>query len=47
MCDGLDTDMFSLSPLKPFAKKVPGMKWRDEENFSHFAPSRPADPTVL
>lgn len=42
MCDGLDTDMFSLSPLKPFAKKVPGMKWRDEENFSHFAPSRQA-----
>ena len=42
LCDGLDTDMFSLSPLKPFAKKVPGMKWRDEENFSHFAPSRRA-----
>lgn len=40
LCDGLDTDMFSLSPLKPFAKKVPGMKWRGEENFSHFAQSR-------
>lgn len=42
MCDGLDTEMFSLTSLKPFAKKVPGMKWRDEENFSHFAPSRRA-----
>lgn len=42
MCDGLDTDMFRLTSLEPFAKKVPGMKWRDEENFSHFALSRQA-----